>query len=64
MFGCVDRLSELESWRRSIAMAPPRSAALDREKTLALIAELEGAQARLEALLDGLRQLLAESRGG
>jgi len=42
MFASVDRLSELEKMRRSIAMLNPRAAALDREEAMALLRELAG----------------------
>ena len=41
MFVPVDRLSELESMRRSIAMLNPRASALDREEAMALLRELQ-----------------------
>lgn len=56
----MDRSSELESWRRSIAMANPRSPALDREEAMKLLAELQEAERRLRRLRDALRQLLDE----
>jgi len=49
----VDRTYEIENLRRSIAIAPPRSMALDREQAMALLAEL------YEALLR-VRQVEAE----
>jgi len=54
----MDRLSELESMRRSIAMLNPRAAALDREEAIAVIAELQDVERRLGTLRDGLRRLL------
>jgi len=54
----VDRLSELESMRRSIAMLNPRASALDREEAMALLRELQDVERRLVALRDGLRRLL------
>ena len=59
MFVPVDRFSELENLRRSIAMLPPRAAALDREAAMALIVELTDAGDRLRRLRDGLSALLA-----
>ena len=58
MFPLVDRLSELENMRRSIAMLNPRAAALDREEAMALLRELQEVEWRLRALQDGLRELL------
>lgn len=54
----MDRLSELESMRRSIAMLNPRAAALDREQAMALIRELQDVARRLKTLRDGLQGLL------
>jgi len=54
----VDRLSELESMRRSIAMLNPRASALDREEAMALLRELQEVQRRLRTLRDGMRTLL------
>lgn len=59
MFPSMDRLSELESLRRSIAMLNPRASALDREEAIALLAELQDVERRLRALRRGLRELLA-----
>ena len=57
----MDRLSELENLRRSIAMVNPRSPALDREQTLALLERVSGVVCRrLWALRDGLRRLLED----
>ena len=60
MFPFMDRSSELESIRRSIAMLNPRAAASDREEAMALLAELQEVQRRLGALRSGLRSLLKE----
>jgi hypothetical protein len=57
----VDRLRELESLRRSIAMLSPRAMALDREKAMRLIRELEDAEERLRDLRSGLARLLDET---
>ena len=57
----VDRLSELESMRRSIAMLNPRASALDPEEAMALLRELQDVERRLSALRDGLKRLLDES---
>ncbi len=54
----VDRSFELENWRRSIAMLPPQSAALDREEAMRLLAELHDLEGRIKRLRDGLRGLL------
>jgi len=58
MFPSMDRPSELESMRRSIAMLKPRASALDREEAMALLAELQEVERRLKRLRDGLRSLL------
>jgi len=60
MFAAVDRYSELERWRRSVAMLPPGSAALDRESALRLLAELQGLEDRLRRLREGIAAVLAE----
>jgi hypothetical protein len=56
----MDRLHELESLRRSIAMANPRSPALDREAAMSLISELQDAERQLRDLREGLKQLLSD----
>jgi hypothetical protein len=57
----MDRLSELESLRRSIAMAPPRSPdALDREEAMRVLSAAQDVERRLWALREGLKQLLAD----
>jgi hypothetical protein len=56
----MDRLRELEGLRRSIAMLQPQAMALDREKAMRLIRELEEAEERLKRLRSGLARLLAE----
>jgi hypothetical protein len=58
----VDRLSELESMRRSIAMLNPRASALDREEAMALLAELQEMERRLRTLRGGLHRLLEDDR--
>jgi len=58
MFPSMDRLSELESMRRSIAMLNPRASALDREEAMALLRELQDVAYRLKTLRDGLQGLL------
>lgn len=57
MFVAVDRLSELESWRRSLAMANPQSEALTREEAMRLLAELQDVERKLWALKQELRRL-------
>jgi predicted nucleic acid-binding Zn-ribbon protein len=57
----MDRLSELEGMRRSIAMLNPRTArVLDREEAMALLRELQDVQRRLWMLRQELRRLLDE----
>jgi hypothetical protein len=56
----MDRVSELEAWRRSIAMANPQSAALTREEAMALLRELQEVEQRLWALKRELRRLADE----
>jgi hypothetical protein len=60
MFATVDRYAELEFLRRSIAMAPPGSPALDREEAMQLIAELQALEDRLRRLRDAIERLLEE----
>jgi hypothetical protein len=53
---------ELENLRRSLAMLNPgATASLSREEAMRLITELVAAQARLERLRVGLRQLVDEA---
>ena len=54
----MDRYPDLESWRRSLAMANPGSAMMTREEGMALIAELQEAEDRLRRLRYELRKLL------
>ncbi len=62
MFPSVDRLSELESMRRSIAMLNPRTArVLDREEAMALLQELQDVQRRLWRLRHEIRKLLDDA---
>jgi hypothetical protein len=56
----VDRLHELESMRRSIAMLQPGTKALSREEAMRLIAELQDVEGRLKRLKNGLQRLVAE----
>jgi len=58
----MDRLSELESMRRSIAMLNPRASALDREEAMALLRELQEVEQRLRTLRNGLRKLLDDEK--
>jgi hypothetical protein len=58
MFPFMDRLSELESMRRSIAMLNPRTSALDREEAMALLGELQDVERKLLTLRRELRRLL------
>ena len=54
----MDRLSVLESWRRSLGMANPNSPALTREEGMALIAEVQQVRRQLWRLRYELRRLL------
>lgn len=56
--GPVDRWHELETFRRSLAMAPPRSPALDREEAMKLVAELQAMATKLRVLRDALRSVM------
>jgi len=56
----VDRTYEIENLRRSIAMAPPRSMALDREQAMAILRAAQDVERRLWTLRDGLRRLLED----
>jgi hypothetical protein len=60
MFPSVERLSELESMPRSIAMLNPRASALDRGKAMALLAELQEVERRLRTLREELPKWLDE----
>jgi hypothetical protein len=53
----MDRRSELEHVRRSLAMAQPRSMAMTREDAMAILTELSEAQAKLDRLRQALRLL-------
>jgi hypothetical protein len=63
MFVAVDRSSELEALRRSMAMLLPGQAALDREQAMRLLRELQDVEGRVRVLRDGLRKLLDEEGG-
>ncbi len=57
----VDRRYEIEVMRRSIAMLTPGTPnALDREKALRVLADLQDVTGRLEALKRRLRELAEE----
>jgi len=56
----MDRNSELELWRRSLAMAPPGSPALDREEAMRLIVELQQLALRLGRLRRRIETALSE----
>lgn len=59
----MDRLYELENLRRSLAMLTSHAPnALDREKAMTLVEELEEAERRPSRLKDGLENLLEESK--
>ncbi|TML93725.1 MAG: hypothetical protein E6G06_01255 [Actinobacteria bacterium] len=58
----MDRPTELENLRRSLAMLNPGAAAsLSREEAMGLITDVAELQARLELLRIGLRQLVDEA---
>ena len=59
----MDRAYELENWRRSIVMLNPGAPALTREDAMALIAELQEAEGRLQALRVALRRVMADEDG-
>ncbi|MDP9386948.1 MAG: hypothetical protein M3Q48_03220 [Actinomycetota bacterium] len=56
----MDRQSELEILRRSIAMLTPGAGALSREEALRLLSELREVQGRLDQLKATLRRLADE----
>ena len=60
--GPADRLSELESMRRSIAMLNPGASALDREEAMALLRELQDVEGRLRDLRNGPPKLLDDEK--
>ena len=61
--GPVDRrYHELEDLRRSLAIAPPGSAGLDREDAMRLVAELQDQMARLRRLRDRLAAVVTEDQ--
>jgi hypothetical protein len=56
----MDRYHELEDLRRSLAMLPPVSAGLTREKAMALASELQESITSLRRLRDRLGAVLAQ----
>jgi vacuolar-type H+-ATPase subunit D/Vma8 len=60
MFVSVDREHELEILRRSIGMLQVGAPALDREKAMVLVRELQGLERQLRNLRGGLQRLLDE----
>jgi hypothetical protein len=56
----MDRYHELEDLRRSLAMAPPGSMALDREAAMRLLGELQSLELRVRRLRDGIERVLTE----
>jgi hypothetical protein len=56
----VDRYQELEDLRRSLAMLPPGTKALDRKDAMRLLSELQQVEWRLRNLRDTLRWALGE----
>jgi hypothetical protein len=62
MFVTVDRYSELENLRRSLAMLPPNTpAGMSREEAMSLITELQGAEGRLKRLKDDLQRVISQA---
>jgi hypothetical protein len=55
-----EREHEIEQIRRSLAMLPAGSEALQREEAIALLGRLRDVTARLRRVEDGLRSLLAD----
>lgn len=55
-----EREHEIEQVRRSLAMLPAGSEALQREEAIALLGRLRDVTARLRRVEDGLRALLAD----
>ena len=58
MFVSMDRQYELETLRRSIGMLQVGAPALDREKAMVLVRELQGMEEQLRRLRGGLQKLL------
>jgi hypothetical protein len=56
----MDRHHELENLRRSLAMLPPGTKALDREEAMRVLAELQGLEDRLRRIRDGIVAVLAK----
>ena len=58
----MDRYSELEGIRRSLAMLPPNTpAGMSREDAMSLISELQGVEHRLKRLKDELQRVISEA---
>jgi hypothetical protein len=51
--------TEITSLRRSLAMLPPKSAGLNREEAMRVLAQLQETDQRLRDLREGLTALLA-----
>ena len=62
MFVSMDRQYELETLRRSIGMLQVGAPALDREKAMVLVRELQGMEEQLRRLRGGLQKLLDDGR--
>ena len=60
----MDRYQELEDLRRSLAMLPPGTKALDREDAMRLLSELQEVEWRLRSLRDALRWALSDATSG
>ena len=58
MFVSMERQYQLETLRRSIGMLQVGAPALDREKAMVLVRELQGMEERLRHMRDGLQKLL------
>ena len=59
----MDRLYELENLRRSLVMLEPHARnALDREKAIALVEELQEAERRLRRMREGLERLMGDGQ--
>jgi hypothetical protein len=58
MFVSMERQYELETLRRSIGMLQVGAPALDREKAMVLVRELQGMEEQLRRLRGGLQKLL------
>jgi hypothetical protein len=58
----MERAVELENLRQKVLRLAPGSLAMAREDAVALIAELQETGQQIQALRDGLRQVLDESQ--